>query len=229
MTAERTLFMKHYNHPIDKIEDRLYSIVKAQNLKKAQKERTTQKYLDSIMNKKGKRREFNSYGDPIIDDIFHGVTVCANSQRKFDGERAPFWGMIMKEYFDANAVNELPTQPFHNDAFLYYADHLNADINISSYADILKYYLDNIESDKPQKDKKAFQSSNNAIYNYKYHGDGARRTIDADITDIEKTRSANAIISVKISVDEGSVALQRSAKPIAVAPRGHLRLTAKDS
>lgn len=177
--------MKHYAHPIEKIEERLYTIVKAQNCKKAQKDRQMQKYLDDIMNKKGARRAFNSYGDPIVDGIFHAVTVCANSQRRLDPERAPFWGKIMAEYFNANAVEILPDLPFHNDALLYYYDHI-ADIDAN---------------DANAVDKLLFRSANNAIYTYKRNGDGARRTIDADITDIEKTRSANAIISVKISVD----------------------------
>lgn len=144
-----------------------------------------QKQLDAIMLPKNKHYIFNSYGDPVIDELFKATTICLNTQRRKDPERAGFYGTIMAEYFKANARFELPAMPFLNDAILYYYEHIG-DVDTKDVNAINKLY---------------FKSANNAIYQYKYKGDGVRKTINADISDIEKTRTANSIINVQIHLN----------------------------
>ena len=135
-------------------------------------------YKDVDFNGNFERVKFtlNTYGDMILDELVKGLLFAFCAQINKQPERAGFWKLKMYELISNNLKGELNNE-FIGDAYIKFFSFDEKERN----ADIAKF---------------ARKSAHNAIYQYKYKGDGkSLSTGKDDIAKVAQT-SDNTFIFI---------------------------------
>lgn len=116
---------------------------------------------------------FNSYGDNILDELAKALLFAFLGQRTAQPEKASFWNLKAYELITANKNGEI-CGTFFDDAYIKFMEY------------------DEKERTKNMT-KYARKAANNAVYQYKYKGDG--KSLAGNKNDIaEENNEENTII-----------------------------------